>query len=188
MTDLVERLRKRIANLEEELDVERRGYREVARTLTEERYKREKLARQELAKLALDHLRSVRLEEITSDPRGFYVYTLWDADDEPLYVGSSNALLGRLQTHLSSPMYGHLIARWSVQQAESKAEMLQAETKLIETWGPPLNATGVKHRMFKPNMQAYWTPEQWADVHARRQKMWDAEEREREAESLEEAS
>lgn len=65
----------------------------------------------------------------------YYVYRLFGADGELLYVGSSNSVPDRLSVHRSKP-WGGDIASWRVETFPSRRDALAAEAKAIGDEGP----------------------------------------------------
>lgn len=79
------------------------------------------------------------------DPRGWFVYTLWGADDiRPLYVGMSGNVLSRLGDHMRNPDRRYKVERVTLISCKSEARARSVESRLIARHQPPLNTVGVR--------------------------------------------
>ena len=79
------------------------------------------------------------------DPHGFFVYFLWGDDpDDPIYIGKSSNVFGRIGDHVYS--MGHLIERVTLVRCPGEREMGDTETRLIALYKPRLNCAGVRAR------------------------------------------
>lgn len=77
------------------------------------------------------------------DPRGWFVYSLWDEEQECIYVGMSSNVLARLGTHLQSQDRRHLVAQVRLLRCSNSAEARKVEASLIAEYQPTLNIHGV---------------------------------------------
>lgn len=79
------------------------------------------------------------------DPRGYFVYCLWGADDDrPLYVGLSTNVLARLGQHMSNRERRYGVQRVSLIKCKSHAQMESTESRLIGEYQPIWNVIGVR--------------------------------------------
>lgn len=78
------------------------------------------------------------------DPHGFYVYTLWQAD-EPLYVGQSRNIYARLGAHMSDREKRRRTTSISLSKHSTIKRMDDAEWHLIAELNPALNIMGNTH-------------------------------------------
>lgn len=77
------------------------------------------------------------------DPRGNFVYALWDDADRLLYVGQSANVLARLGVHMSNQDRRSKIAAVTVMRCETRDIMHDTEQRLIREHAPPWNIRGV---------------------------------------------
>lgn len=74
------------------------------------------------------------------DPRGWFVYTLWGADESrPLYVGMSGNVLARLGQHMNNPLRRPHIHRVGLLRCPDARRMRSTELRLIRHYAPPWN-------------------------------------------------
>lgn len=73
------------------------------------------------------------------DPRGFYVYVLWDEAGACVYVGQSANVLGRLGQHMAPSKKGSLVTRVTLTKCDSRLIMTALERLLIHTLSPKDN-------------------------------------------------
>lgn len=75
--------------------------------------------------------------ELDYDPTGWFVYVLWDRDDEayPLYIGMSVDFGGRIREHRRKPWSG-AIGRAQVYRCDTRNEMRALELRLIRELQP----------------------------------------------------
>lgn len=73
------------------------------------------------------------------DPRGYFVYLLWDGDVTPLYVGQSKNVLARLGNHMGDREKRARVRRVQLVRCDSKQQMDGVERRLIRFFQPPLN-------------------------------------------------
>lgn len=77
------------------------------------------------------------------DPRGFFVYCLWGAeDDRPLYVGQSSNILARLGSHLGDPAKRRLVRSVTLVRCSTYRRMMTLEGRLIRKYNPQFNTAG----------------------------------------------
>jgi predicted GIY-YIG superfamily endonuclease len=72
------------------------------------------------------------------DPRGFFVYVLWD-DKRRLYIGKSTNVLQRLGQHMGKKNKRDQVERVEVIRCESERAMVTKEAQLIRKHRPPMN-------------------------------------------------
>lgn len=80
------------------------------------------------------------------DPRGCYVYVLWDQSGEPIYVGQSTNVLSRVGSHMSPGRKGPDVARVSFIRCASKESMCALERHMIFLLNPRLNIALNEHK------------------------------------------
>ena len=73
------------------------------------------------------------------DPRGFFVYILWDDEDEAVYVGQSANVLSRTGKHMEDAEKRGQTVRVSFVRCETRREMDATEAWLISKLDPHLN-------------------------------------------------
>lgn len=76
-------------------------------------------------------------------PHGYYVYFLWGAGDELLYVGMSTNILSRLGQHLVRSDRGWRVHRVTVQECPDEKTMRSVEARMIWHHNPPWNTVGI---------------------------------------------
>lgn len=69
------------------------------------------------------------------------LYSYYDADDRPLYIGISGSLRGRERSHLRSSSWMDFVARSTVQRFPSRKEAEAAEREAIKSERPLFNVT-----------------------------------------------
>lgn len=74
---------------------------------------------------------------------GFYVYALYGAADELLYIGQSTGVMARISGHVNDPDKRDHIVRVAVHECESRADMDETEKRLILAHRPPWNIAGL---------------------------------------------
>jgi len=74
------------------------------------------------------------------DPRGWFVYILWNSANKVIYVGQSRNVLHRVGSHVVK--HGDQIARVSLIRCASRRRMELTEDWLIDLFQPPLNIVG----------------------------------------------
>jgi hypothetical protein len=74
----------------------------------------------------------------TKDITGFCVYVLLDSEQQPVYVGQSRQLFGRLSEHLRSEKADYT-ETVQVLLCPSKAHMVELEARLIQLYQPRFN-------------------------------------------------
>lgn len=67
------------------------------------------------------------------------VYILYDEDGVPLYVGMTNALLQRFQSHRNSAPWWGEVSRVTFREMPSRGASLDEEERLIEVLAPRWN-------------------------------------------------
>ncbi|MCW2901782.1 MAG: hypothetical protein JWO67_4047 [Streptosporangiaceae bacterium] len=67
------------------------------------------------------------------------LYSYYDADDQPLYIGISGSLRGRERSHLKSSSWMDFVARSSVQRFPSREEAEASEREAIKAERPLFN-------------------------------------------------
>lgn len=77
------------------------------------------------------------------DPRSCYVYFLWSAQDELLYVGMSTNVFRRVGVHLDDPDRRAHIHRVTVLRCEDERTMRRLELAAIRERRPRWNITGM---------------------------------------------
>ena len=75
------------------------------------------------------------------NPHGFFIYLLWENPDQPIYIGQSSNVCGRLGTHVSSN-YGWRIKDVTLIRCQSEEQMKITEAELIDLYQPELNRAG----------------------------------------------
>ncbi len=96
--------------------------------------------------LALRRVEKVGIADGDFDPRGYFVYLLFEADTAaPFYVGRSANILGRLGSHHAT--YGPQIVAVRLISCETKDEMEGLERTLILKHLPKGNILGVRPRL-----------------------------------------
>ncbi|HUZ52658.1 MAG TPA: GIY-YIG nuclease family protein [Streptosporangiaceae bacterium] len=75
------------------------------------------------------------------DPAGFYVYLLWQVQDDttPVYVGQSGNILARLGTHLGNTEKRAGIGWVTLIRCTSERAMMRREADLIRKYRPAWN-------------------------------------------------
>jgi hypothetical protein len=108
------------------------------------------------------------------DPRGFFVYILWDAEDEAVYVGQSANILSRLGNHMQDAEKRGQTVRASFIRCETRREMDATEAWLISKLDPKLNiALTDKPRSVRRKAIAVWpTDAQMASEDAAADARW----------------
>jgi hypothetical protein len=93
---------------------------------------------------ALSRAVSINMVDHSFDPHGYFVYLLWgDEEAQPLYVGQSTNVLGRLGQHMQAEDRRHRVRRVQVLRCRGKVDMDRTERRLIALYQPPLNIVGV---------------------------------------------
>lgn len=84
--------------------------------------------------------RPLLVESETFDPRGQYVYMLWDEEGgAPFYIGRSGNILGRLGQHAVNREKRARLARVTLIRCKSHAEAVEVEQHMIALHRPDMN-------------------------------------------------
>jgi predicted GIY-YIG superfamily endonuclease len=65
-----------------------------------------------------------------------YVYRLWDADDQLLYIGISKSAINRLHQHLQQQPWAEQIVKQTIQRCYTREEAVHVERQAIKNEKP----------------------------------------------------
>jgi hypothetical protein len=84
------------------------------------------------------------LQSLDLDPRGHFVYALWDSKlaETPVYVGRSSSVFARLGQHLAPGNLGGEIVRVTIDECSSADAAAAVELAQITLCDPVLNVAG----------------------------------------------
>jgi hypothetical protein len=81
------------------------------------------------------------------DVNGYFVYLLLDVSGDPIYVGQSRALLGRLGTHLRDELKGSETVSMRMIKCQDQRQMAALEYAVIQKYQPRINTLLKKIRV-----------------------------------------
>jgi predicted GIY-YIG superfamily endonuclease len=82
-----------------------------------------------------------------------FLYRLYNANDELLYIGISKSAIHRLHTHLVHQPWGAQIVKQTVERFEKRSDAIQAETLAIKSEQPKHN---IVHNYADSRPQTKW--------------------------------
>jgi hypothetical protein len=105
---------------------------------------------EDIAALLARELHTVEATDAAICPVGFYVYCLWNADGDVIYVGQSTNIFSRLGQHAKNPQKAAEITRVTLTRCPDQKSMDRIERALIVRMQPKLNIAGLSWRVYPP--------------------------------------